>query len=1296
MIRLILSVFLLLQVASVGAQQFTINQKTGKVQINLGGGDFNGITNVLKSIAYGFNGTAGPKNLDLQGYPINNTGWTSGVYTGSANNALTTAGPYVFMWDQNRQMTITLGMGATAFTSCSSHNVASITACTGTNNITIETNGSGGLTDNCNAIGVPATTGGCFVFSISPPPPTTAGTSITVTFPFSGVYAADSTLGNMALVSLANLPSYTYNMTTDPTSGGGWTPQFTSVLGAPHPDAVRFMGMVEGLSQITNQCNWADRPAPNSISYNTAIWAPNDLVTDANNAFVGTDAYTTAGNAASNGVGWVDCQTFQGFLQNLQTHISITNAVRCSTVAGCTNNTDILLTVTSTSTLTTNQQVWVTGIAGTVEANTNFLGGLKPPSITVVDSTHIQLNGVTFINPWTTSTGTLGTQTLTVTNHSGGAGAKFIGDARGVPLQTPLSAPFPTSTSVPGTYVYKADLDIVMYVADGTDIGITRAVPYEVQANLANSIGANLWVTIPGLASLDYMRQAGAAICAAMNKPQQLFTFLEISNEQWNSNWVIWTYSQSVGSAWGIPETSNRALFSWYAYYVKQMATEMVSGCPGAGASRLLPLIGVQFGGPGSFNATYRMAGASLGGEPAATITGITASTAPAANASLSWSGSIVTVTTAAPHGITPSTTAYILINGVSPAGYNGIFLATASASNPDVFTYPLSNPGVETVPGTWATAPIISLSGLASAYIVGQALTLTGITGTGCTALNNTNVFVGNLATTALFVPTTSPFTFFSQNSPISTAGCTYASGGTVTPYYNNLGLGNYYQSPNRPVDVATGLAYAWYYNGQNFNDGVYGANQSPAMAAMQSNWLAGNQATALSLLNADTLGGTLFATNFSCPASGSIINLPGNVLVNGYIITFTTTGTPCSGISLNTAYCVEDVGVGGAGNFQITAVGLANQSNAGLCGVTPITLGPGTGTQSVGIVGGGGSQYRAPLLYSQAILVPQWEQTAASFDSGRAVPLGVYGYEGGSQWQQPTVANCVAMGLSTTGLVTIQHSTGAGSPAIQWSGNTMQVGDRFSLSTAAPAAITSLAWNSGTVNATTAAPHGIPVSGQATVIITLAVGATVPTGYNGTVTATSTGATTFTYPKAVDPGTETSPGVYQFGLPSGLGIATNYFAINQSSLGFDPSATYYPLTAIEPGIPLYTGPVTATTCQAFDNLMAAYKNGPPGKAITITAFNQMMGLDPLSSNYGLLPHSKVPSWLTFQGNAGSGQNGGQNQFSLLQGTVNLLSFPPFQTYYGFQSYSTPWLLKRDLAPASNDNTPAFMDMAA
>jgi len=75
-----------------------------------------------------------------------------------------------------------------------------------------------------------------------------------------------------------------------------------------------------------------------------------------------------------------------------------------------------------------------------------------------------------------------------------------------------------------------------------------------------------------------------------------------------------------------------------------------------------------------------------------------------------------------------------------------------------------------------------------------------------------------------------------------------------------------------------------------------------------------------------------------------------------------------------------------------------------------------------------------------------------------------------------------------------------------------------------AGSAAITSATWTTNLVTVTTAAPHGITIGDTVEVTLT----GFVPAGYNGTVQATATTATAFTYPLTTNPGTTTTVGVY------------------------------------------------------------------------------------------------------------------------------------------------------------------------
>lgn len=89
---------------------------------------------------------------------------------------------------------------------------------------------------------------------------------------------------------------------------------------------------------------------------------------------------------------------------------------------------------------------------------------------------------------------------------------------------------------------------------------------------------------------------------------------------------------------------------------------------------------------------------------------------APLAITSLTWTSSVVTVTTAATHGFTPADVFPITIAGVTAAGYNGTFSATITGAS--TFTYPLaSNPGTATIPGTYVPGAVAELLSMATTF---------------------------------------------------------------------------------------------------------------------------------------------------------------------------------------------------------------------------------------------------------------------------------------------------------------------------------------------------------------------------------------------------------------------------------------------------------------------------------------------------------------------------------------------------------------------------------------------------
>ena len=113
---------------------------------------------------------------------------------------------------------------------------------------------------------------------------------------------------------------------------------------------------------------------------------------------------------------------------------------------------------------------------------------------------------------------------------------------------------------------------------------------------------------------------------------------------------------------------------------------------------------------------------------------------------------------------------------------------------------------------------------------------------------------------------------------------------------------------------------------------------------------------------------------------------------------------------------------------------------------------------------------------------------------------------------------------------------------------------------------ALTSLAWASGTVTATTTAalPANFPVGA----VFPVTIAGVTPAGYNGQYQATVTGASTFTYSLATDPGTETAVGTYTITDELSSQVSTFFAQGSQLSvyvLELGPSSASAGITALK-----------------------------------------------------------------------------------------------------------------------------------
>jgi hypothetical protein len=128
-----------------------------------------------------------------------------------------------------------------------------------------------------------------------------------------------------------------------------------------------------------------------------------------------------------------------------------------------------------------------------------------------------------------------------------------------------------------------------------------------------------------------------------------------------------------------------------------------------------------------------------------------------------------------------------------------------------------------------------------------------------------------------------------------------------------------------------------------------------------------------------------------------------------------------------------------------------------------------------------------------------------------------------------------------------------------------------------ATPLALTSLAWNTGVVTATTTAPHGFTVSQ----VYFLTIAGTTPAGYSGTFACTITGASSFTYVLASNPGAETVAGTY---------TTSTQTQLQQMSSTFFAQGSDTPVYVLELGASSVNAGVAALSTYIANNLLTVY----------------------------------------------------------------------------------------------------------
>jgi hypothetical protein len=501
----------------------------GQLLLSLGGSDLPyAFINFAKSCTGPhFSGGAGPANITANGYPINGT-LASGQNFYNAC-VLPTLAEYSGTWEFSFS-----GTGSVQLQFATISNVTDPQGCwnsSAANPFFVGTNCD--VTFNITAL--------------------SGGTNTNINFVGPATY---SNISNIALIRSTDKTLFT--------QGQIWTPESVQIMKKVNPLALRTMGMTfpSQTGGNENSGSWSYRTPAAAVSYANPTWFPNlwsSSITYNGTVGAGYDQYTASG-ATDTPISWTDREMLQG------TFPSASAAALSATAAADNGSGVVRLTLAATSTLTTNQQILLQNVNGLNNPSTVW-------TITVVDSTHIDLQGSTYSTSWNPTSGSPAT-IVTTTINIASRGAKFIVGSGY------LGAPS-IAASQNGTLVYDATFAVsgtspttatgaLIYTSGAVNAG----VPIEAQVQLANLIGKPLWFNIPPYYQTGSVTSLASYVCGNANSAP----YVEYDNETWNSQWQTQWFTQH-GLALGFILGSNRASLGAVGLYHRQLMAAATSAC---------------------------------------------------------------------------------------------------------------------------------------------------------------------------------------------------------------------------------------------------------------------------------------------------------------------------------------------------------------------------------------------------------------------------------------------------------------------------------------------------------------------------------------------------------------------------------------------------------------------------------------------------------------------------------------------------------------------------------------------
>jgi hypothetical protein len=122
-----------------------------------------------------------------------------------------------------------------------------------------------------------------------------------------------------------------------------------------------------------------------------------------------------------------------------------------------------------------------------------------------------------------------------------------------------------------------------------------KGIAWEYAVDLANTVGADMWINVPHAANDEYVRELARLILGRLDRNRKVY--VELSNEAWNGSFAQTRYFRNVGTARGYTGGTDVAGRKAYALRLSQVINIFNTEF-GSQQNRLVRVLGAQLGAP--------------------------------------------------------------------------------------------------------------------------------------------------------------------------------------------------------------------------------------------------------------------------------------------------------------------------------------------------------------------------------------------------------------------------------------------------------------------------------------------------------------------------------------------------------------------------------------------------------------------------------------------------------------------------------------------------------------------------